>query len=156
MTEKTLTTVGNAFVKKLSMPDLSKKELFISLHERLGETDIEKLDLPKNKEVVSLESQRAKIRIKSYTDKVQQVLPKIEHMKSKEQQKSALDMLEILSPKDRDYAVIACDKYLKMDDNANIEDFFKDYKQHISPEKVSENLVVQQPSFTKIAQNRVM
>ncbi len=156
MTEKTLTTVSSTFVKKLSMPDLSKKELFASLHERLGKTDIEKLDLPKNKAVVSLESQRAKIRIKSYTDKVQQFLPKIQHMKNKEQQKSALEMLEILSPKDRDYAVIACDKYLKMDDKANIEDFMKDYKRHISQERVSENIIIQQQSLAKMAENRVM
>ena len=155
MTEKTLTTVGSTFLKDLSEPNLSKGDILTILEERLGKKDIAKLDLPQNRAVVSLESQRSKIRIIGYSNKVKQFLPKIQQMKSKEQQKSALEMLEILSPKDRDYAVIACDKYLKLDEKATTQDFVQAYQNHLNKENMN-NTIMQNKIISKLSETRLM
>ena len=121
-------TIGSAFLEKLSAANLTKEQLFANLYQVTGkESKISELGLPSNPAVAFLESSKAKYRIKVYNQKALSILPKIDKMKSLAKRKAVLEMLNIMSPKPKDYAVIAMDTYLKMDKKHTIDSFYKEY-----------------------------
>ena len=129
-------TVGSVFVEKLSAESLTKEQLFEQFYHIAGkDCKLSELELPSNPAVAFLESSKAKYRIKLYDQKAMMALPKIDKMKSVEKKKAVLDMLNIMSPKPKDYAVIAMDTYLKMDKKHTIDGFYKEYDSYQKKQK---------------------
>lgn len=138
-------TVGSVFVEKLSAANLTKEELFEQLYNVAGkDCKLSELGLPSNPAVAFLESSKAKYRIKVYNQKAMVALPKIDKMKSVAKKKAVLEMLNIMAPKTKDYAVIALDTYLKQDKKHTVEGFYQEYEtykaQHREKEKNKINL----------------
>lgn len=133
-------TIGSAFVEKISATNLNKEQLFAHLYEITGkDCKLSELGLPSNPAVAFLESSKAKYRIKIYDQKARVALPKIDKMKSIEKKKAILDMLNIMAPKPKDYAVIAMDRYLKLDKGHTIDGFFKEYNAYSQKQQKQEN-----------------
>ena len=125
-------TVGSVFVEKLSAANLTKDQLFEDLCQIAGkDCRLSELGLPSNPAVAFLESSKAKYRIKLYDQKAKLALPKLEKMKNVKQKKTILEMLNIMAPKEKDYAVIAMDTYLNMNKNHTIEGFYKEYNNYV-------------------------
>lgn len=136
-------TVGSVFVEKLSAENLTTKQLFEELYKVAGkDCKLSELELPSNPAVAFLESNKAKYRIKLYDQRARMALPKIDKMKSVAQKKAILDMLNIMSPKPRDYAVIAMDTYLKMDKEHTIEGFYNAYKRYQKIENIQPKISI--------------
>lgn len=128
MNEKNIKTVKKEMVDKMSAEGIEKKDLFSYLSEVLSkDCQLEKLGLPSTSAVAFLESSKAKFNINLYNERVKKILPKIDKMKSLPQKKASLEMLQMMAPKDRDFAVIALNSYLKMDKHHTVDSFYKEY-----------------------------
>ena len=134
--KRTKKTVGIAFVEKLSAAGLTKEQLFEQLYQVAGkDCKLSELGLPSNPAVAFLESSKAKYRIKVYNQRAMAALPKIDKMKSLAKKKAVLDMLNIMAPKAKDYAVIAMDTYLKMNKQHTVEGFYKEFNLYQNKKK---------------------
>lgn len=139
MEDKKIKTVGSAFVEKMSAANLTQEQLFEHLFHITGkDCKLENLGLPSNAAVAFLESSKAKYRIKLYNQKAIAILPKLDKIKSVAQKKSILEMLNIMAPKEKDYAVIAMDTYLKMDKKNTIEGFLSEYGRYQNKQKTAD------------------
>ena len=145
-------TVGSAFVEKISAANLNKEQLFEHLYNITGkDCKLSELGLPSNPAVAFLESSKAKYRIKLYDQKALAALPKIDKMKSVEKKKAILDMLNIMAPKPKDYAVIAMDRYLKLDKTHTIDGFYKEYNAYKNSQKAIDKTAVNYSAYQKTA-----
>lgn len=143
-------TIGSAFVEKISAANLDKKQLFEHLYTITGkDCKLSELGLPSNPAVAFLESNKAKYRIKLYNQKAMTALPKIDKIKSVKKKKAILDMLNIMAPKAKDYAVIAMDRYLKLDSKHTIDGFYEEYNTYKNNQKNKEKTTINYSTYQK-------
>ncbi len=143
-------TVGSAFVEKISAANLSKEQLFAHLYEITGkDCKLSELGLPSNPAIAFLESSKAKYRIKMYNQKAMATLPKIDKMKSIAKKKAVLEMLNIMAPKPKDYAVIAMDRYLKLNKEHTVDGFFNEYNAYKQKQQKQEHKSINYAAYKR-------
>lgn len=126
--DKNIKTVGLSFVENLDNKDLAKEELFEQLYKVAGrDNDLKDMHLPSAPSIAYLESNKAKCQIKAYEKKIVSTFDKLNQTDKVGDKKALLEMLKILTAKPRDYAVMALDKYLRMDKANTIDGFYKEY-----------------------------
>lgn len=129
MMEKGIKTKGLLFVETLGREGLDKGNLFEHLYQAVGKnTDIKKLGLPSNSAVAYLESNRAKLQIKAFEPRIADTFNEITRTKDTARKRELLGRLEVMTCQSRDYAVIAMDRYLKLDKKHTIDGFYKEYE----------------------------
>lgn len=142
MMDKDIKTVGLSFVEKVSDKALTKETLFEQLHKAIGQKcDITALGLPSASSVAYLESNKAKYQIKAYEPRIADTFNRLNKAEKICHKKALLDVLKILTPKPRDYAVIALDSYLKMDKQHTIQGFINEYSKYAAHQKQSNSMV---------------
>lgn len=141
--DKNLKTIGFTYVENLSQEGLTKDQLFEHLYKATGHNcDLSVLRLPTNSAVACLESCKAKCQIKAYEPRIADTFNKLTKISNIEHKKELLEALNFMTPKPRDYAVMALDKYVKLDRNNTADSFLKEYnkfklQQDRSPSKKS-------------------
>lgn len=130
MMDKNLKTIGLAYVETLSKESLTKDQLFEHLYKATGRNcDLSTLRLPTNSAVACLESCKAKCQIKAYEPRIADAFNKLTKVNKIEHKKELLEILNFMTPKPRDYAVMALDKYIKLNPKNTIDGFLKEYHQ---------------------------
>lgn len=136
MMDKNIKTVGLSFVENLDKKDMAKEELFEQLYKVLGrDCDLKDMRLPSASSIAYLESNKAKYQIKAYEKKIASTFNKLNQTEKIGDKKALLDVLKILTAKPRDYAVMALDKYLRMDKANTIDSFYKEYSNFADRQK---------------------
>lgn len=137
MMDKNIKTIGLSFVENLDKKDMAKEELFEQLYKVLGrDCDLKKdMRLPSASSIAYLESNKAKYQIKAYEEKIVSTFNKLNQTEKIGDKKALLDVLKILTAKPRDYAVMALDKYLRMDKANTIDGFYKEYSNFAERQK---------------------
>lgn len=136
MMDKDIKTVGLSFVENLDKKDMAKEELFEQLYKVLGQDcDLKDMRLPSASSIAYLESNKAKYQIKAYEKKIASTFNKLNQTEKIGDKKALLDVLKILTAKPRDYAVMALDKYLRMDKANTIDGFYKEYSNFAERQK---------------------
>ena len=142
MMDKNIKTKGLSFVEKLEDKDMSKEELFRQLHETVGkDCDIAALRLPSASAVAFLESSKAKRQIKSFEPRIADALKKLQKAEKSSQKRNILDALKFMTAGPRDYAVIALDKYYKMDKSHTLDSFCSEYKNYAQSQKDNSKMI---------------
>lgn len=119
---------GFAFAEILASKNLTSRQLFECLHKAIGdENNLKEMRLPTNSAVVSLESCKIKCQIKAFEPRIMSAYRQMEQAAKTEKEQKIREALNIMDCKPRDYAIMAMDKYLKMDENHTIEGFYTNY-----------------------------
>lgn len=136
MMDRSIKTKGLAFVEALGTGPKDKENIFSHLYQVVGRNcEISHLGLPSDAAIAYLESSKAKCQIKAYEPRIADTFTRLTKVSKIEHKRDLLDQLNIMTPKPRDYAVIALDSYLKLDKKNHVEGFYmeyNDYKLHQS------------------------
>lgn len=129
MMEKGIKTKGLLFVETLGREGLDKGKLFELLYNAVGkDADIKKMGLPSNSAVAYLESNRAKLQIKAFEPRIADTFNEITKTTEIARKRELLGRLEVMTCQPRDYAVIAMDRYMKLDKAHTVDGFYKEYE----------------------------
>lgn len=156
MMDENIKTVGLFFVETIADKALTKNKLFEQLYKIIGHRcNITDLGLPSASAVAYLESNKAKYQIKAYEPRIADTFNKLSKAEKIGQKKALLDVLKILVPKPRDYAVIAMDRYLKMEKDNTITGFYQEYSQFSTSQQMhktqaNDNKSLMRPVISRI------
>lgn len=136
MMDKNIKTVGLFFVETVADKELTKDKLFEQLYKTIGHRcELTALGLPSASAVAYLESNKAKYQIKAYQPRIADTFNRLNKAEKICDKKELLDRLNMLTPKPRDYAVIALDCYLKMDRGNTVQGFYSEYQKYAAKQQ---------------------